>query len=222
MATKAPKFNLDFAALQEKVTSQFKGLNPNDPASWPAFPRYVICAVVLIGVLTLLWFVWLVNSQDELNVAQAKEVTLKASYSEKLAKAVNLEGLREQRKQVQMFVIQMERQLPSKAEIDTLLNDINKAAVERKLQFETFKPNAVIVREYYAELPIDLRMTGTYHDFAGFASDVANLSRIVTLGNLSFTPVKDGVLSISSVARTFRYLDPEEVKSQAPAPKAKK
>jgi type IV pilus assembly protein PilO len=218
MATKQ-KTNIDFSALQEKVASQFRGLNPNDPSSWPAFPRYGLCLLLAIAVVTALWFLWLQGSADELKAAQAKEVTYRDDYQKKLVQAVNLDTLKKQREQVQQYVTQLEKQLPSKAEIDALLSDINQAGLGRSLQFESFKPGAIAVKEYYAELPIALKITGKYHDIGAFAADVANLSRIVTLNNLSITPIKDGGLSLESIARTYRYLDPEEVKAQQNATK---
>lgn len=224
MATKQ-KVNIDFAALQERVASQFRGLNPNDPSSWPAFPRYGLCVLLSAAVVVALWFLWLKSSDDELTAAQAQELTLREDYKKKLVQAVNLETLKKQREQVQQYVTQLEKQLPSKAEIDALLSDINQAGLGRSLQFEYFRPGAVAVKEYYAELPISLRISGRYHDIGLFAGDVANLSRIVTLNNITVTPTKDGALSMDATARTYRYLDLEEVKAQrgaAKAPGAKK
>ena len=211
------KTNIDFSALQEKLTSQFRGLNPNDPSTWPALPRYGLCLLVTLAVIAALWFVWLQSSDEELKAAQAKEVTFREDYKKKLVQAVNLDTLKKQREQVQQYVTQLEKQLPSKAEIDALLSDVNQAGLGRSLQFESFRPGAVAVKEYYAELPIAMKITGKYHDIGAFAADVANLSRIVTLNNLSITPVKDGSLLLESTARTYRYLDPEEVKAQRAA-----
>lgn len=216
MATKQ-KLNIDFAALQERVAVQFRGLNPNDPSSWPAFPRYGLCLMLTVAVVAALWFLWLKNSDEELQAAQTKEVALREDYKKKLVQAVNLETLKKQREQVQQYVTQLEKQLPSKAEIDALLSDINQAGLGRSLQFEFFRPGAVAVKEYYAELPISLKISGRYHDIGLFAGDIANLSRIVTLNNLSITPLRDGTLSMDATARTYRYLDPEEVKAQRKA-----
>jgi type IV pilus assembly protein PilO len=214
MATKK-KSSIDFSELNEKLASQFRGLNPNDPSMWPTLPRYGLCILLTIAVVVALWFVWLKSSDEELVVARAKEVTLKEDYKKKLLQAVNLDTLKKQREQVQQYVTQLEKQLPSKAEIDALLSDINQAGLGRSLQFDYFRPGTVAVKEYYAELPISLRITGRYHDIGSFASDIANLSRIVTLNNLSITPGRDGALALESMARTYRYLDPEEVKAQA-------
>ena len=205
---------IDFASLQSRIQSQFIGLDPNDPASWPALPRYLLCAALTVAVVVGLWFVWLSASDEELTAEKAKEVQLRQDYDSKLAQAVNLEALKKQREQVEQYVTQLEKQLPSKAEMDALLSDINQAGLGRSLQFELFRPGQVIIKDYYAELPIAVRVTGQYHDMGAFASDIANLSRIVTLNNISITPVKDGNLVMDATAKTFRYLDNEEVALQ--------
>ncbi len=222
MATSTPK--MDSAALQDKIASQFRGLNPNDPASWPVVPKAVLCIVLAAGIVVALWFAWLTNSADELAAEQKKEETLREDYKKKLAQAVNLDALRKQREQVQQYVTQLEKQLPSKAEMDALLSDINQAGLGRSLTFDLFRPGTVSVKEYYAELPIEVRVAGRYHDIGSFASDIAHLSRIVTLNNLTITPVAGGNLSLGATAKTFRYLDSEEVNAQRKAvkPGAKK
>jgi type IV pilus assembly protein PilO len=157
---------------------------------------------------------------------QKTELALREDYKKKLAQAVNLEALRKQREQVQQYVTQLEKQLPSKAEMDALLSDINQAGLGRSLTFDLFRPGQVSVKEYYAELPIAVKVSGRYHDIGSFASDIAHLSRIVTLNNLNVLPIKDGGLSLEATAKTFRYLDPDEVaaqrKSAKPAAGAKK
>jgi type IV pilus assembly protein PilO len=216
--------SVDFAALQDKLASQFRGLNPNDPSAWPALPRYGLCLLLTIGVVVALWFAWLQKSDEELKAAQDQEVKLKEEIKKKLVQAVNLPELIKQREQVQQYVTQLEKQLPSKAEMDALLSDINQAGLGRSLQFDFFRPGAVNVKEYYAELPISMKLSGRYHDLGAFASDIANLSRIVTLNNIAIAAAKDGGLSMETTARTYRYLDPEEVAAQrkATAPGAPK
>jgi type IV pilus assembly protein PilO len=217
----APK--IDFAALQQAMVTQFRGLDPNDPASWPLLPRLASCVALMAAIVVGLWFAWLSGSDDELQAERAKEVTLREDYKKKLAQAVNLDALKKQREQVQQYVTQLEKQLPSKAEMDALLSDINQAGLGRSLSFELFRPGNVGVKEYYAELPIAVRVTGRFHDVGAFASDVANLSRIVTLNNLAVTPSKDGTLVMDATAKTFRYLDADEVSAQRKAaPGAKK
>jgi type IV pilus assembly protein PilO len=211
----APKLNIDFAALSASVTDQFRGLNPNDPSKWPVIPRTLLLAGAVILVVVAGWFLWLSGEQGVLSAAEAEEVRLKEDFRKKYAQAVNLETLRRQREQVRQYVLQLEKQLPSKAEMDALLSDINQAGIGRGLQFELFQPGGVAVREYYAELPITVKVTGRYHEIAAFTGDIANLSRIVTLNNLAISTGKDpGTLVLDATAKTFRYLDPEEVASQ--------
>jgi type IV pilus assembly protein PilO len=200
--------------LQEKLVTQFRDLDPKDPSLWPALPRYGLLVGVVVLVVTALWFAWLSTSQEELEAEQARELTLRKDYTTKLVKAVNLDVLKKQREQVLQYVTQLEKQLPSKAEMDALLSDINQAGLGRSLQFELFRPGQIAVRDYYAELPIVLRVSGKYHDIGAFASDIANLSRIVTLNNLTVLPRPDGALTMDATAKTFRYLDPQEVAAQ--------
>ena len=216
------KGSIDFSELQQKLTAQFSGLDPKDPVAWPAIPRYALFAAVSVAIVVALWFVWLSGEDDMLKLDQNKEVALRADYKTKLTKAVNLEVLKKQREQVQQYVTQLERQLPSKAEMDALLSDINQAGLGRSLQFDIFRPGQIAVKDYYAELPIAIKVSGKYHDIGAFASDIANLSRIVTLNNLSIAPRTDGALVLESTAKTFRYLDQEEVAAQSKASKGAK
>jgi type IV pilus assembly protein PilO len=217
MATTRSAPKVDVVESLQRFGAQFRGLNPNDPSVWPAAPRYALCIAVTLLVLVALWFVWLTNSNDELEAARATEVTLRADYQKKVAQAANLELLKKQREQVQQYVTLLEKQLPSKAEMDALLSDINQAGLGRSLQFELFRPGQVAVKDYYAELPIALRVSGRYHDMGAFVADVANLSRIVTLNDLSISPQKDGALTMEATARTYRYLDDQEQASQRQA-----
>ena len=215
---------IDMSVLQQKMQRQFTNLDPKDPSLWPALPRFLLCAFIAVGVAVALWFVKLADYQEELQTEQATEVTLKKDYQAKLLKAVSLDALKKQREQIQQYVIQLEKQLPSKAEMAALLSDINQAGLGRSLQFDIFRPGQIVVRDYYAELPIGVRVTGKYHDMGAFAADIANLSRIVTLNNISITPAaKDsGSLTMDATARTFRYLDPDEVQAQRKATGGKK
>lgn len=222
---KKPKSSVDSGSFQRSLKAQFSGLDPNDPTSWPALPRFLLCLAVTVLVVVAIWFLGLNASDEELTAEKAKEVQLRDDYKKKLVQAVNLDALKKQREQVQQYVTQLEKQLPSKAEMDALLSDINQAGLGRSLQFELFRPGQVSVKEYYAELPIVVRVTGRYHDLGAFAADIANLSRIVTLNNLSILPAKDGNLAMDTTAKTFRYLDSDEVALQrksAPAKGAKK
>ena len=206
----------------EKIGDQFRNLDPKDPSLWPNVPRFLLLFAAVIVTVVLLWYVWLNGYEEELVAEQTTEQKLKEDYKAKLTKAVNLEELKKQREQIQQYVTQLEKQLPSKAEMDALLSDINQAGLGRSLQFELFRPGQVVVKDYYAELPIQVRVTGRYHDVGAFASDIANLSRIVTLNNLTILPGKDGTLGMDATAKTFRYLDADEVAAQSKAAGGKK
>ena len=221
---KKKSLDIDFSAIQEKFQRQFRNLDRNDPSAWPTLPRALLFIAVAVAVAALLWFTLLKDYEQELEAEQNTEVTLREDYKKKLVKAVSLEGLKKQREQVEQYVTQLEKQLPSKAEMAALLSDINQAGLGRSLQFEVFRPGSMVTKEYYAELPITLKVTGRYHDIGAFASDIAFLSRIVTLNNLSIAPAgKDGdALTMDATARTFRYLDADEVKAQRDAAKGKK
>lgn len=215
MATKSSKLNIDLSASLEGLSAQFKELNPREPGQWPLIPKVAAWIATAMAVLGLGWLLVLSDADAELQAELDREPTLKADYKNKLAQAINLSELTKQKQQVQEYVTQLERQLPGKAEMDALLSDINQAGLGRGLQFESFKPGQVVVKDYYAELPIAIKVTGKYHDVGAFAGDVANLSRIVTLHNINIVPAgKDagsGSLSMDAMARTYRYLDPAEV-----------
>lgn len=217
MATKSSKASIDLKSWFEGASAQFRNLDSKDPSSWPAAPRYTLFVAVALACVGLLWYLWLSDTVDELTAEQEKELKLRDEYKVKLAKAVNLDALKKQREQVQQYVIQLEKQLPSKAEMDALLSDINQAGIGRSLQFELFRPGQVVVRDYYAELPIAVRVTGKYHDMGSFVADISNLPRIVTLNNIAIVPAKDGSLGMDAVAKTFRYLDADEISSQRKA-----
>ncbi len=213
MATKSKSASVDLNSVFEGAASQFRGLNPNEPGQWPLLPKALTWTGVALLVVIAGWFVVLSTAHDQLDTEQNKEPTLKNDYRAKLAQAVNLGELRKQKLQVEEYVTQLEKQLPGKAEMDALLSDINQAGLGRGLQFELFRPGQVAIKDYYAELPISIKVTGRYHDIGSFAADIANLSRIVTLHNMNLASNKDlsGTLSMEATARTYRYLDPAEL-----------
>ena len=213
MATKSRTANVDLNSVFEGAASQFRGLNPNEPGQWPLLPKAMTWAAVSVAMVVVGWFLVLSSAHDELDAEQNKEPVLKNDYRAKLAQAVNLGELRKQKLQVEEYVTQLEKQLPGKAEMDALLSDINQAGLGRGLQFELFRPGQVAIKDYYAELPIAIRVSGRYHDIGSFAADIANLSRIVTLHNMVIASGKDpsGPLSMEATARTYRYLDTAEL-----------
>jgi type IV pilus assembly protein PilO len=205
----------DLKNLGGVLRAQFKGLNGLHPGQWPLIPRALCGVGVLAAAIGLGWVLYWDGQLEELNIGVQEEVKLKDAYKAKVQQAINLDGLRKQKEQVSEYVASLEKQLPSKAEMDALLSDINQAGLGRGLQFELFKPGQVVVKDYYAELPIDIRVTGNYHDVGAFTSDIANLPRIVTLNNMNLVAGKDaGTLTLDAVAKTFRYLDKDEVSAQ--------
>lgn len=206
----------DLKNMGEALAAQFQDLKGRHPGQWPIAPR-ILCGVgVMVGVLVVGYFGYWEGQLTEQENGAREEETLKEAYKQKLQQSINLEALRKQKEQVNTYVASLEKQLPSKAEMDALLSDINQAGLGRGLQFELFKPGQVDVKDYYAELPIDIKVTGRYHDVAAFTSDIANLPRIVTLNKMNLIAGKDS-LTLDAVAKTFRYLDPEEVATQRKA-----
>lgn len=228
MATSSPPTipagSADINTVFQDAASQFKGLNLNQPGQWPALPKLVAWFVVAAVVVFIGWTTLLSDAHDQLDAEVAKEPALKEDYRNKLGQAVNLSELRKQKLQVEEYVTQLEKQLPGKAEMDALLSDINQAGLGRGLQFELFRPGQSVVKDYYAELPISLRVSGRYHDVGAFAADVANLSRIVTLHDISIEGNRSGgdVLVMEATARTYRYLDTTELESIRKANAAKR
>lgn len=212
----------DLKNIGASVSAQFQGLNGRHPGQWPLIPRMLCGLGVLAVVIGIGWFAYIDGQLDELARGEAEELKLKGDYKTKIQQAINLEGLRKQKAQVGEYVATLEKQLPSKAEMDALLSDINQAGLGRGLQFELFKPGQVVAKDYYAELPIDIKVSGNYHDVGAFSSDIANLPRIVTLNNMNLVAGKDGTLTLDAVAKTFRYLDAEEVAAQRKAAAEKK
>lgn len=225
MATRLKNPNVDLNSVFEGAASQFRGLNPNEPGQWPVLPKALTWVALALMVVVAGWFLLLSAEHDGLDAERAKEPDLKRDYTSKLAQAVNLTELRKQKLQVEEYVTQLEKQLPGKAEMDALLSDINQAGLGRGLQFELWRPGQVVVKDYYAELPIAIKVSGRFHDIGSFAADIANLSRIVTLHNMTIVGTRDvsGQLSMDAVARTYRYLDQAEIeqsRKQAAAAKA--
>lgn len=217
---KALKTNMtvDVAAHVDTVKAQFQNLDPKDPSLWPVLPRVLLCIGIALFTAGVAWYLYLSSLEEDLERERNTEVTLRADYENKLQKAVSLEKLKKQREQVQQYVQQLEKQLPSKSEMAALLSDINQAGLGRSLQFELFKPDNEEIKDYYAELPINVKISGGFNDMGMFAADIANLPRIVTLNNISIAPKgAEGTLTMDATARTYRYLDAEEARVQRQA-----
>lgn len=186
-------------------------LSFKDIGVWPT-PFKVVAMALLFGVLLAggYWFLWK-DQIESLDQSRQEEQKLRAEYLEKKKQALNLDLYREQVKEIEQAFGALVRQLPNKSEMDALLTDINQAGLGRGLEFDLFKPSPETMRDFYAELPITVRITGSYHDLGRFASDVAQLPRIVTLNNLAISQTKDGALTLDAIAMTYRYLDEEEI-----------
>jgi type IV pilus assembly protein PilO len=216
---KAPaRPKIDFA----KIADDFKSLDPKDPGLWPMAPKVVILLSLFSALVAAAWwFGWNVQL-EELQRSEAEETRLKEDWVAKKKQAVNLEAHKAQLVQINNSFGVLLKQLPNQSEIGDLLVDINKAAQGRGLLVDLFRPGGEAPKGFYAEVPIALQVTGSYHDFGAFAGDIAQLPRIVTLNDLDIVSPKDGALIIKTTAKTFRYLDEDELARQRKAEQAKK
>ncbi|MBQ5961833.1 type 4a pilus biogenesis protein PilO [Massilia sp. ZL223] len=214
--------NIDLKDIGPRLAEQFQGLQGRHPGQWPLAPRLLCAAGVMALVAGLGYFFYWSGQFEKQEKGAREEQKLRDEYKSKMAQAINLEALKQQKIEVDKSVVLLEKQLPSKSEMARLLSDINQAGVGRGLQFELFKPGQEVVRDYYAELPIEIKVTGRYNDIGAFAADMANLPRIVTLNNMSVVTGKDGALQMDAVAKTFRYLDQDELNAQRQAREDKK
>ncbi len=204
------------------LLDDFRNLNPKDVGAWPLAPRIA----ALIGLFALIlfagWWFWWSEQLDTLAQRQQNELKLKEEFVAKKTQAVNLDLYVQQLNEIDRSFGALLKQLPNKSEVESLLVEINQSGMGRGLQFELFKPGPEVVKDFYAELPINVRLTGSYHDFGAFAGDVGGLSRIVTLNNVSIVANKDGALVLDAVTKTFRYLDEEELAAKRKAAQAAK
>lgn len=217
-----PNLNLNLNDLSR----QFQQTSGRDPWLWPLIPRLVLFAFITVAVVVLLWFLWLKNVQAELDSARAQQQSIQSEFSKNYRKAVNLDSLRRQREQAIQYVTLLEKQLPSRAEMAELLSDINMAGIGRGLQFDLFKPGSTQIKDYYAELPIEVQVTGSFDAIGEFVSDLAHLPRIVTLSNIQIESSNKNagesgnLLTMKAIAKTYRYLDPDELANQASSQRA--
>jgi type IV pilus assembly protein PilO len=212
--------NINLNALLEEM----RRTNWKDPGTWHAAPKLLVLLAILIALPVIGYVAHNSQQVDELERLQNLEQTLKQQYLDRKKLAVNLDLHRQQLREIDTQFGTLLRQLPNKSQMDALLVDINQAGLGRGLQFELFRPSTgEITREFYAERPITVKVIGSYHDMGAFASDVGQLSRIVTLNDVSIqSSGKDSVLTMDVTARTFRYLDDEELSAQRKAAAAKK
>jgi len=200
---------------------EFKHLNPKDPGTWPMLPKIVALLAILVLLPVAGYFLDWQEQLDTLEQGKNQEVKLKDDYLHKKQQAVNLDLHKQQLREIDTQFGALLKQLPNRSQMDALLVDINQAGLGRGLLFDLFKPaQAESAKEFYSELPIQLKVIGTYHDMGAFASDVGQLSRIVTLNDVGMEAGKDGILTMEATARTFRYLDDEELAAQRKAQQA--
>ena len=214
--------NFNFQRLQD----DFRGLNFNDPGVWPLAPKIAACVLIFIGTVAAGWMLDWSDQWDSLEQKQNEETSLRENWINKKRQAVNLDEYKRQLDEIGHQLNTLVRQLPGKAEMESLLSDINQAGVGRGLQFDLFQPNRHDIREFYAAVPVTISVTGSYNDIGEFASDVARMPRIVTIKNLalsvptssqnkkSASGMYEGRLKLDATAETYRYLDEEELGKQ--------
>ncbi len=205
------------------ILDQFKNLNRNDPGSWPPLPKLLLLIALLAAILVAAYFLDWQGQIEELDAGRNQETQLKEQYKSKKQQAVNLDLYRQQLREIDSSFGALLKQLPNKSQMEALLVDINQAGLGRGLQFDLFRPAPQEnVKEFYAELPITLKVVGNYHDMGAFASDIGQLNRIVTLNDIALNVGKDGTLTMDATAKTFRYLDDDELAAQRAASKSSK
>ena len=193
------------------MARDFKGVDPNDPGQWPLLPRVVTLFTLFVAIVVGGWWFDWSDQLTMLETREREERTLKEDWLSKKRQAVNLAEYRRQLSEIDRQFGALLKQLPNRSEIESLLADINQAGLGRGLQFDLFKPGAEASKDFYAELPIAVRVTGSYHDLGEFVSDVAQMPRIVTLNDIAIEAQKEGNLKFDATAVTYRYLDDEEV-----------
>ena len=213
--------NIDF----KEVLDDFRNLNPKDVGAWPLAPRVTVLLGLFSVILLAGWWFFCNEQMDTLALREQDELKLRDEFVSKKKLAVNLDLYVQQLNEIDRSFGALLKQLPNKSEVESLLVEINQSGMGRGLQFELFKPGQEISKDFYAELPIGVKLTGSYHDFGAFAGDIGRLSRIVTLNNISITAnpqAKDGSLVMDAVTKTFRYLDEEELAAKRKAAQAAK
>lgn len=204
---------IDFQA----IITDFRLMNPSDPGAWPLIPRITVLLGIFLVILLAGWLLLWNDQLTELDEKKLQEEVLKKEFVEKKRKALHLDLYTQQLDEIDRSFGALLKQLPNKSEIEALLIEVNQAGLGRGLQFELFRPGQEQIKDFYAELPIAVKINGAYHDFGAFSADIAKLPRIVTLNNISISAVKDGMLTLDATTKTFRYLDEEEIAKQKKA-----
>jgi type IV pilus assembly protein PilO len=203
------------------ILDEFKRTNWKDPGTWQTLPKVFVWLIIIVAVPVAGFLADTSSQIDQLEELRGKEAKLKEEYLGKKKQAVNLDLHRQQLREIDTQFGALLRQLPNRSQMDALLVDINQAGLGRGLQFDLFRPApSEITRDFYAERPIAVKVVGNYHDMGAFASDVGQLPRIVTLNDVTITAGKDNQLTLDATARTFRYLDDDEIATQRKAAQA--
>lgn len=194
---------------------ELRNLDPKSIGSWPVLPKLGVLLAALLALIIASYFLDWQDQLEAIDAAEQKEAALRATFLEKKKQAIDIEAYRKQLAEIEKSFGALLKQLPGKSEMEALLTDINQAGLGRGLQFELFKPAASEnLSEFYAELPINIRLSGGYHDMGAFASDISKLSRIVLLNDVQLVQNKDGAIMMDAVAKTYRYLDEDELAKQ--------
>ena len=193
----------------------FNNIDFKNAGSLPMPVKLVLLSFLFLILIGLgYWFLWS-PAIDEFNQAKAKEEELRQVFLTKKAQAIKVEAYKQQMIDIEKTFGALLKQLPDKSQMDGLLTDINQAGLGRGLEFDLFKPGQESAADFYAEMPIQIKIKGNYHDIGAFATDISKLSRIVTLNDMSIAPMnkdsKDSMLTMDAVAKTYRYLDSSEV-----------
>ena len=206
------------------LLDELRTLDPKQPGNWPWFAKIGALILAFVVIQVVFWFLLWQDQTERIEKGRNDVAKQKETFLEKKKLAVNLEAYKQQRADIEQAFGALLKQLPNKSEMDALLIDINQAGLGRGLQFELFKPAVnENFTEFYAELPVAIKVSGNYHDLGAFASDVAKMPRIVLLTDLKVDPPnKEGLLSMEAVAKTYRYLDEEEIAKQRKSSKDKK
>lgn len=201
----------------DRISDDFRRLGVTDIGSWALIPKITICIGIFVAVLAVAWLLFWNEENEALDNKKTEEDKLKKEYLDKRQQAANVDIYAQQLSEVDQSFGALLRQLPNKAEMESLLVDVNQAGLGRGLQFEYFRPGSEVPKDFYAEVPISVKILGTYHDFGAFASDIAKLPRIVTLNNINIQQVgnqSSNILSMEMSIKTFRYLDSDDIKAQ--------
>ena len=194
-------------AWGDDVREQFSDLDFSDPAHWPTVPRYTLLLTATLLVFGLSWYAWIGDSYEQLTNLNTKESELRDSFSKKLAKTASLNGLKQQRDRLQGYVQELEQQLPDQTGMNELLTEMNRLGQIRNLQFALLRPAPMVQKAHYTEIPINFKLTGTFHNMAAFAADIAHNPRVVHLQDLALTSRPDGALTVEGTLRIYRHLE---------------